>query len=649
MTGVTFLIVSLLSGLVIERLFVFSENFWVRLSFSIITGTLISTWFVFILSYFMGFNKMAVVISIVSMALFDLSYRGRLSVRGASYMISLSHALIIAAIMPFFVFGLWEAADGSIKFLGNYVDISYHMSMVSSFVNNMAFPPGNPQSAGEVLRYHYLVNFQSAVLHMGGFSLYWSVQIPQLMFSFALTGLLYHFYKIILEEEGRIVFSALFFIGGHIGCFNVSFSAAGFPAPDTVFDITSWSSVREQMLHFFLNFLDITTNYFQPQRPFLFGFPASLIILSALYETLVRQNEIDHRRLFGVAFLTGLLPLFHIHSFLVVCPVVCLAALYMCPERKRTLMALWPVLLGVVQILLMMSGQRSAAYSGFDVHKLGGGINQMMVLNSAIIARLLFWIRAAGPALIFGSVSAYYYFKKNRDFSFISGSKNIFLMVFIIIDVFYFIAINFYRFTPNWGDSNKFFLYFALCLSIFMGNLSWTIFKKKSITAKAAIIALILLSGVLPMAVEDYGIFTRPYSVLFSACDRKAAEWIRGNTPVKAVFLTDNGMVHFVPSLTGRAVVDGAYNHETGSERPGREDAIGKIFSTGDYDLIKRYNIDFIVVSRYERGRFAVNDRAFNVYHKVYDDTCRGENYKIYETNGRSTEAANRRQPKFSR
>ncbi|MBF0516919.1 MAG: hypothetical protein HQK97_07340 [Nitrospirae bacterium] len=515
--------------------------------------------------------------------------------------------------------------------------MAYHMSMVSSFANHMGFPPLNPQCAWQPLSYHYLVDFHSAVLHISGLPLYLSVEIPQILFSFALAGLVCHFYKTILEEEGKALFAAMFFVGGHIGFFNLLFAAVGFPAAVTTFDGSSWAGIKEQMLFSFMNFLNITINFFQPQRPFLFGFPMSLIILSSLYDTLVKHDEINYWRLMTVSLLTGLLPLFHVHSFMVVAPVVCVSAFYLCPDRRRTASALLPVLLGVIQIWLILSGPKGANYSGFDVHTLGGGLREMMVLNSALIARILFWIRAAGAPLILGTAAAYLYFRQNRDFSCISGSKNIFLMVFLIVNCSYFIIINFYRFTPNWGDSNKFFLYLSLCMSIFMGSIAWGIFNSGGVATKSAVIATIMAAGVLPQAVEHYAIFfTKPSGVLYTGCDVKAAQWIKANTAANAVFLTDNGIVHFVAPLTGRAVVDGAYNRETGYANPERENEIKKIFSTAEAWLIKKYNIDFIVVSRYERAAFAVNDDALKRYKKVYDEQCHGENYnehyKVYDT-----------------
>ncbi|MCG6552508.1 MAG: hypothetical protein L7F77_09290 [Candidatus Magnetominusculus sp. LBB02] len=632
MAWAAFLIFSILAGLIVERNLAFSNNFWVRLAFAIIIGALLCTWLTFTLSYLIGFNLKAIVLSVAAIGVFVLNYQNRLTFKGAAFGIAPAHAVAMVLVMPLFVFGLREANDGGMSYLGNNCDMSYHMSMVSSFVNNMAFPPLNPQCATEALRYHYLVNFHSSILHMGGLSLYLSVVIPQVLYSFALATLLYHFYMTIVEKEGAALLSTLFFVGGHTGCFNILFAAAGSPAPGTVFHILSWVAVKEQMLYYFMNFLDILINYFQPQRPFLFGFPMSLIILSSAYDTLVRQSEIDLQKLFIAAVFTGLLPLFHVHSFLVIAPVLCLSAFYICAERKMALTALLPVLVGVTQILMLMSGQRSAYYSGFDVHRLGGGLTQMSVLNSAIIARVLFWIRAAGTPLIFGTAAACYYFKKNRDFSYISGSKNIFLMVFIIINVIFFITINVYRFTPNWGDSNKFFLYLTLCLSIFMGSVTWHFFTKRGVAAKAAVVGLVLFCGVAPLLVETYTVFSRQPVELFSACDKKVADWIKVNTAADAVFLTSNSVVHFIAPLTGRAVVDGAYNWETGYDKPDRRENIKKIFTTGGHDLIMKYNIDYIVLSRYERGAFTIKEDALTRFKTVYDETCQGENYRIYKT-----------------
>ncbi|MBF0463739.1 MAG: hypothetical protein HQK88_00850 [Nitrospirae bacterium] len=631
MTAVIFICLSTLLGLAIERSFGFSKNFWIKLSFAIIIGNLFSTWGVYILSAFVGFNMISVLSVGVILLFLAVRFMSVSSFKNPELTMSHVQAYLCMVFMPFFIFGMWERADGSVMFIGNYNDMAYHMSMISSFVEKMDFPPANLQSAGDALRYHYLVNFNSAILVRCGMTLLYSVIIPQILYSFALVNILYHFCKTLLKTETEVFFSSTLIIMGHTGVFNMLFALIGFPVTHTQLKLSSWMSIREEMLRPFYNFLDVIINLFHPQRPFLFGFPLALIILSAASKELIKEDDADYDNLFMISLFTGLLPLFHIHSFFIVCPIIVIMFLYMCKDKKRAFISLSPLLLGVFQIVFLFSGLKPSYYAGFDVHKLGGGLNEIKPLNSEIIARLIFWIRAGGAVLTTGLLSVFLYFRRYKESSIAMGRKNIFLIVSLAVTFSFFVLINFYRFSPAWGDSNKFFFYFDVILSLFSGFQLSNMFKQGNIVKKSVAVLIIMVMAVLPFSTEFHIIFTKPKSVLFSAGDRVTARWIKANTAKDSIFLTSNSVIHFVPSMGARAVVDGAYNWEVGYDKPGKQDDVGKIYLTGDPELIKKYNISYILVSPYELNSLSVQYDKLARYRLVYDANVDGHSFKIYD------------------
>ena len=133
--------------------------------------------------------------------------------------------------MPFFVFGVSENSSGDIVYRGNYTDLSYHLSIISSFLHQPHFLPGNPQCAGAKMSYHFMVNFHTAVLSLGGIDLLYSVIISQILFAFCLATTLYSFFRLLLSEEKAVLFSCILFIMGHIGFFNILFGLMGYLPP----------------------------------------------------------------------------------------------------------------------------------------------------------------------------------------------------------------------------------------------------------------------------------------------------------------------------------------------------------------------------------------------------------------------------------
>ena len=641
MTGILFLLLSIWAGFILEHRYysIGERNFWFRLSAAILFGTFFSTWLTFSLSLIIGFNLTTVLVTLF-LILFFIIYNS--AVHGTNMCwfredvftrksLPLIHIFLLLFIMPYFIFGLWETKAGDILFAGNYNDLSYHMSITSAFLEQSRFLPDHPQCAGAKMSYHFLVDFHSAILARGGLNLFYAVVIPQVLHAFALATMIYYFYFQMLARKIRVFFAAALLIMGHIGLFNVVFALLGYSPYGMHLNLYSWASVRDHLLFYFFNYMDPIINYFHPQRPFLFAFPFALGILLGIYKLFISEQPAT-RKVFCLALLLGLTPLFHIHTFLVLAPVFGIAACLMRLGFKKTMMSLLPLLLASGQIWFILSQPKARGFSGFDVHKMGGGLQEINVLGSLFLSRILFWIRAAGFPLILGSAGCIMYFKRHRTVSLSSpeGRRNLVLIIFLSIPFMFFIVINFYRFTPNWGDSNKFFLYFTVILSLFAGYFLGRCFEKNAV-GKLFSVVIILIAAIVPSFLETYTVFTRPGSLLFSACEQKVAQWVKANTPAEALFLTSDDVIHYLPALTGRRVVDGAYTWNTGFRKPNTEFDVQQIYKTGDARLMRKYRVTYVVIGPQERRRFAIKEQQFERFKVVYNQVCDGMSYKVYD------------------
>ena len=639
MTGILFLVLSTWTGgLLTFRFRLSGDSLWEKWSAAFLLGTLFSTWVTFLLALSLGFNRVSLFLSLFLMGAGAavLGHGRRASAfwkdfSSSSLAITWAHGILLILVMPLFLFGLRQTATGDIVFLGNYTDMSYHLSMISSFLDQATFPPENPQSAGTPLHYHYLVNFHAAILKLGGLGTFPSLILPQILFAFALATALHGFYREVLGNRSAALFSILLFMLGHIGFFNLLFAFLGHPAAPFRFNPASWGSLREHMLYPFFNFLDPIINYFHPQRPFLVGFPLALIVMTGIYGSLVKMKK-SRSTVAMLSLTVGLMPLFHMHSFLVIAPIFAISVALLRFGWKNTILCLLPLAFAAVQIGYLQSQPKDPSFSGFDVGRLGGGLNALRVLDSLLLTRVVFWIRAAGFPLLLGLGGVLLHYSRRGRITLQSpeGRRSGFLLLLLVIPFLYFLLINFYRFSPSWGDSNKFFLYLDLALCVFAAELLAALFRK-SFPLKIVALTILGVAAVIPSSIELYTIFTRSRSPFYSACDRNLADWVRLNTARDAIFVTGDDLIHYLPALAGRRVVNGAYTWQTGSIKAGVEEEVQRIYRTGDPDILQKHGARYILVGPHEKRRFRVDEKALSRYKLIYKQHCGGISYRIYD------------------
>ncbi len=672
MTSVVFLLAIVWLGLVLDDEFSLSRgDLPLRLAAAVVLGSLVGTWLVFLLAWCLGFHLGTILGATGLILLFDLaSWRRGRDRAWFRRLLSLdrefwrSFGPLVVLITAAFVFGVWRNADGDILFRGNFTDMGFHMGTVSAFLEQSAFPPFNPQSAGAKLSYHFMSDFFAAILCRGGFSLFYSLKVPMVLWAFALGSLACSVFSVVLRHRVAAICASVLFFLGHIGVFNLAFGLAGYPVGNGALTPLSWDSLEDHLTFPYFNFLNVLVDYFQPQLPFLFGFPLAALLLLFLFRQFVHREPAGRSNYFALG-LVAFLPLFHMHTFLVLAPLVVLAlatgrtvpaeppggpgggpassapgraprwtGLWRQGWRPRSvlIMAATLLLAGAVillQFAFLLSQPKAAGFSGFDVPARLGALAEIPDFLHA--QRLWFWIRAAGPPFILGLAG--FALPSNlrcraRD---PDGRSRLALLILFVVTSGYFVLINFYRFTPSWGDSNKLFLYWDLVLCLYAGRLlaGWW---ERSRFGRGAAVSALLLGAVLPSAVEIGVRFWRPPSVLFTAGDQVAADWIRLNTPPDAIFLTANSYLHYVPALAGRRVVNGAYTRETGFADASVEKTVARAFQEADPQLITALRVTHIMVGPDEREHYHINRTLLARRHRlVFEQVSRGQRYSVYE------------------
>ena len=696
MIAVLFIVAVLWFGFVLDDLFGLSRgDFLVRLAAAVALGCFGGAWIVFLISCVFGFGYPSVFLGLGLILGFNAvawitrkrDFAWFASLRRFDRTFWLFSAVPVVLLTAYFTVCVRFDADGNIRFDGNTQDLAFHMATVSAFLNQDVFPPLNPQSGAAKLSYHFMANFFSAILCKGGFSLFYSIKIPMVLSAFALGTLVGRIFISTLRSRPAASIAGLQFFFGHVGVINQHFGLVGYPSGNGPVQLGSWANVEDHLLYPYFNFLNVVIDYFQPQLPFLIAFPLAALVLIALHHRFVNGSPLDKTAWLLLAVIS-FFPLFHIHSFLTLFPLVGLFILFarrpppvvtqaprlnwitqllqktLPPEAlpsiapvPRSTPALWQrtfvlKLLGLslailvvgLQLAFIFSQEKTAGFSGFDVAAHLGALPEIPDIPG--LKRTLFWVRAAGLPFILGIIGFVLVLARFRSQDLVSRRHTLALAALFLTGTFYFFVINFYRFSPNWGDSNKFFLYWNLALCACSGwllSLLWS----GSRVRRAVVVTLVALGAIIPSAVEWTERASRQSEYLFTASDRLVADWIALNTPPDAVFLTANNTVHLVPALAGRRVVNGAYTRETGFGGEAIESLVAQAYREADPSLITSLRVTHVIVGPDEEGRYHINHPTWSRRHKVvYDQSSRNVRYTIYEVRDLSPDELRREREK---
>ena len=618
-----------------------------KISSGIILGIFVHTWLAFLLSFIFGFGHNAIIcgtVLIIIMSIWVIVSQ----IRKQSFVFDFSNwkinacqIILLIAIVPFFILAPWETDQGDILFLGNYSDLSFHISIISAFVHQPKFLPDYPQVAGVGMCYHFMIDFHTAILVKAGMRLFPAVKLCQTLMAISLSLLLGGFFSRLAGRKKAALIAAILFIFASNGFLNVIAAFNGISIGNSILDILKggiyWRELKEVILFPFFNFLQPIINFLHPQRPFLFALSFALIVYRLFEVAVEEKNRRLNLFLFSAAMI-GLTPLFHIHTFLILGMTLIIVTLFLIKDRKLVIRCYLLLVIAIPQILFFIAQNRISGYSGWDVHQ-NTVLREVPVLGSAILTRLMFWVRVCGFQFLLGYIG---FFTFIGDIKSSKEQKDKLLLFFFIATIPFFLLINFYRLTPNWGDSNKFFLYQLLFLSIFAARFLVK-FWAKSAWLSIGIIILVIVASIGPSSINYWGIFypriksmisgqEEPGAqMLYPKGDLICAEWIKKHTAPEAIFLTSDDIVHFVPSLAGRRVVDGAYTEPTGLAKPGIKWDVRRIYSNADKNLLKKYQVDYLVVSPRERRKYGINENVFNGFEKVFNEDLRGGEYTIYK------------------
>ena len=510
-------------------------------------------------------------------------------------------------------------------------DWSFHASVTTAFVYGHNLPPQNPIYAGTPFRYPFAPDFASALLVGGGWSIPAALAWPSwAMTVLALSGLILWARRLTGGIGAGVIAVTLTLLGGGIGFWFFFGDAARLGLINALLHIPRTYDRFDAPIN--IQWYNPILSYYLPQRSFVFGAAIVMAVLLLLTPPLMTTPFFRWRETFtairsswrrwtlkseAVAFLTagaltGLLPLFHVHSLVVLGIVTgCWALLFPRPAWLGFFAVM--LLLAVPRLLMAVPGDPGAP----PEHQYPRWLIGWM---SGTDSPPWFWVKNTGlfiPLLLLALLSPLALRRRIR----------LLIAPFSLV----FLVANLIKFQPWDWDNSKLLVFWYLASAVAVGAVLIRIARVHVVGAivATAIWLSLVASGVLSLMqfLPPQG----PAYLWFSTEEVQLAAEVRRLTPPKAVFVTGEEPTNPIADLAGRPVLMSypGWLWSYGINYTQREADLARIYNGGApaLDLLRHYHADYVVIGPNERIALNPNVDYFRTQFRLALHT---PNYDVY-------------------
>ena len=507
-------------------------------------------------------------------------------------------AALLLSLLLFRLFqGTMYSQDGGIftNNNNNLGDLPFHFSVIQGFLHGANFPPQDTEYAGARLTYPFLIDFVTAQLMEVGASAAAAFLLQSFLLMLASIGLFYRAALLMTRSVfATIVAPLLFLFSGGLGFLHF------FQDPHVG---RTWLDLLRHVPREYtmngdegLRWGNALTTLLTTQRGLPLAIPFALSVCTIWWQE--RGNRGDGasmRRSVAAGALTGMLPLIHGHTFLMLLLVGGIFAFSdlvnaLRPGRAqfKACIVKWALFFGIAVVLaipqtLLLSQGSAVDKAGFFAYEPGwvadpGNLAGFWWLNLGLFIPLLvvaLLARRHGRPLI-GRRLRYFYLP--------------FLVCFLLPNIV--------RLAPWDMDNMKIFLYWHLASSIVVASLlAWLWRRNLALKAVSLVlVASLTLSGALDVLRVVEGVQSQQ---IFDQNGIAFANAVQVATPPNSVIL--HYPLHNHPLLlAGRHLVMGYEGHlwSHGIDSHVRKHDVQEIYA-GAPDaraLIAKYHIDYVVV-----------------------------------------------------
>jgi len=550
----------------------------------------------------------------------------------------LFYAVIAIVLWKVFSRAVIEDSTGiSTGLLNNYGDLPFHLSVITSFVFGNNFPPEDPTYAGVRFTYPFISDFVSAMFVRCGADLRESMFVENYILGLSFVGLVHRWGLVMLRDRlAAIITPLLVLLNGGLGWTQL-FTKAGtnegglwgvlmdLPPSFTVVPETTWrwgNAISALLI---------------PQRGFLMGLPLATIAFTYWWiandkkrppeatetgkktkqKNVWQQQEATRvvfasRGMIAAGVAAGLLPLVHAHSFVVVMGMA--ACLALIQRRWRE----WFLFFAVASVIAIPQLLWSTIHSSVDA--------------SSFFAWEVGWDHGKENPIWFWFLNTGFFIPLILVAVLMRGEGYLVpkrLLLFYLPFTLCFIVPNLVKMAPWIWDNIKVLYYWWLASAPIVALLLARLWHQGRTRRLLAVVLFfcVTLAGALDVA----GISFRSIKYqVFDAAGLHFAELVKAQTAPRSLIV--HAPVHNTPVfLTGRRSLMGYPGHiwTHGLQFVQREGEIKRIYlgSPDAEQLIRKYDIEYLVLGPQERLVGPVNEAFISRFHKVGES---GE-YTLYK------------------
>jgi hypothetical protein len=509
---------------------------------------------------------------------------------------------------------MFPRGDGGIYSGSSGNDLNFHAALISSFTYGQNFPPTYTLMPPQRLFYPFMPDFHAAILMAGGLSLRSALILTALVLGAVIAGLFYAFaLRIARSSRTATLATLLFLLNGGLGF--IYFFRDWWQSDKSTFEFwntlnLNYANLSERGIHW----NNIVADMMVPQRTSLFGLSIGLMIFTsfaivwqrwhASEGTESNRNEPRSLTLMVIAgILTGMLPLFHTHTYIAV-GIVSVILFAMRPRREW--IGFWApaVLLAAPRLLILALQARGSNI----VRPFFGWLGH----DDPFFP--LYLLRNFGLPLLLAIPAWWTAPREWRKF----------YLAFLILFIFTFVII----FSPNLLDNGKPLYYWHALNSVLVAAWLVKLAAEHKQRLLAACLAFLSIATALIVFRSETIVSTRA----FTDEELAVAAFVRDHTKPHALFLTAPSLKSPVLSLGGRSVLRSAtawlWSH--GYEFRKRESDVRRIYagSLDAAELLRYYRVDYIYLGDAERSDVKANAAFFDanfpaIYHSqsitIYD------------------------------
>jgi hypothetical protein len=533
----------------------------------------------------------------------------------------------------FFARAMFEMKDGI--YTGgsqNLGDLPFHLGAIFSFTESNNFPPQNPSWAGAKFTYPFIADFLTACFVKLGADVKDAMFAQNLAWCLSLLVILERFVSKLTQSKlaGRIAPALLFFSGG-LGF--LWFFSDYWQASRGLWDLLSHLP-RDYTIGDHFRWGNSMVVLFITQRSLLLGMPLTIFVLGYLWKIFATEHtektEIAKDKKSPLHFVTsssflvglfaGTLPLIHLHS-LVVLFVVTGFCFLMRLEKWREWIEFGAgvCIVAVPQLVWALTGSATESTKFFEWHfgwdKRDANVFWFWFKNTGLV------IPAIVAAIIFISLKN----AKTKD----QKPKSNNLLLFYIPFAFLFVVSNAAKLAPWEWDNIKILIYwFVGSLPLIAYALAWMWKREKLLKVVAAACFIVLIfAGALDVWRTASGQIS---SRVFDNDAVRISNEIKQKTAPNALFVnapTYNSAV----VLSGRRSLMRYSGHLSshGIDYGPREEDVNRIYQGGGVAdiLLRKYDVDYVLVSPEEREKLSPNETFFANYPIVAE----AGQYRVYK------------------